>query len=269
LFLSGIFAAGAIAVRPVGWAILLSIFIIHFFQSYKNKKILLNYFYFYSGVLFFILLFGSFTYTHFGKFEYTSTTGPINLLLGANDNATGAFNSTVLETDKAGFIENPDSLTYLQKGEFYKEQAFKWIAENPGKWLLLGPMKLLHTFAWDDVSLSSLVGMANVNFARVMKIILLEYDFDKAIPDSTTFYKALYLSILILHHLFYYFLLIAILAGVYKYLRKRKYNKNINLILLFCAIAILMIMITVGAPRYKYPMFILLLPFAANYLTTK
>jgi hypothetical protein len=34
-------------------------------------------------------------------------------------------------------------------------------------------------------------------------------------------------------------------------------------------IAILMIMITVGTPRYKYPMFILLLPFASYYLLTK
>jgi hypothetical protein len=30
-----------------------------------------------------------------------------------------------------------------------------------------------------------------------------------------------------------------------------------------------MIMVTVGTPRYKYPMFILLLPFASAYLIAK
>jgi hypothetical protein len=30
-----------------------------------------------------------------------------------------------------------------------------------------------------------------------------------------------------------------------------------------------MFMITVGTPRYKYPMFILLLPFAASYIDMK
>jgi hypothetical protein len=30
-----------------------------------------------------------------------------------------------------------------------------------------------------------------------------------------------------------------------------------------------MIMVTVGTPRYKYPAFILLFPFAANYIQLK
>ncbi len=121
---------------------------------------------------------------NFGHFEFTSTTGPINLLLGANDDATGGFNSTVLEKGKAGYIEFTDSLTYLQKDEFYQRQAVNWITENPGRWLLLAPMKLIHTFAWDDISLSSLLGMSNTNFARVIKIILLEFEFDKALPNT-------------------------------------------------------------------------------------
>ncbi len=205
----------------------------------------------------------------FGHFEFTSTTGPVNLLLGANDDATGGFNSTVLEKGKAGYIEFTDSLTYLQKGEFYQRQAVNWITEYPERWLLLAPAKLFHTFAWDDISISSLLGISNVNFARVMKNIFLEFDFNKALPNTNTFYKISYLLILILHHLFYYFLLFAVIMGIYKLFKNKFYNDKTILILIFSAVATMMIMITVGTPRYKYPMFILLLPFAAYYFEMK
>ena len=269
LILSGLFGGAAIAVRPIGWALILSIIILQVLFVKKHKKFLFNYFYFYSGVVLFILLFSLFTYSHLGKFEFTSTTGPINLLLGANDDATGGFNSTVLGKGKIGYIEHPESMTYLQKGDFYKERAFQWITENPGRWLLLAPMKLLHTFGWDDISLSALLGTTDTNFARVMRIVFTEFDVDKALPNTSSGYKIFYLSVLILHHLFYYFLLFAIISGIVKYLKYKERNQYINLIILFSVLAILMIMITVGAPRYKYPMFILSLPFAANYLISK
>ncbi len=156
LILSGICIGGAIAVRPLGWALLLAFISIQIFTSIKKKKILFNYFYIYSGTLLFIILFGGFIYSHFGKFEFTSTTGPINFLLGANDDATGGFNSMVLEKGKAGYIENPETLTYIQTGEFYQDQAIRWITDNPLKWLSLAPLKLLHSYGWDDISVSSL-----------------------------------------------------------------------------------------------------------------
>jgi len=100
MILSGLFTGVAIAVRPVGWAMLLGVIILQIIFVLREKKFQFHYFYFYSGVVLFILLFGTFTYTHFGKFEFTSTTGQINLLLGANDDASGGFNSTVLEEGK-------------------------------------------------------------------------------------------------------------------------------------------------------------------------
>ena len=269
LILSGLFTGAAIAVRPVGWGMLLGVIILQIIFILREKRFQFNYFYFYSGVVLFILLFGLFTYSHLGKFEFTSTTGPINLLLGANDDATGGFNSTVLGKGKIGYIEHPESMTYILKGDFYKERAVQWITENPGRWLLLAPMKLLHTFGWDDVSISSLLGSDDTNFARVMKIVFIEFNFDKALPNTSTGYKIFYLSVLTLHHLFYYFVLFAVIAGIVKYFKSKKYIEYINLIIFFSIIATLMIMVTVGAPRYKYPMFILLLPFAANYLIEK
>ena len=269
LILSGIFLGGAIAVRPSGWALLLAFISIQTFTSIKKKKLLFNFFHIYLGTLVFIILFGGFTYSHFGKFEFTSTTGPVNLLLGANDDATGGFNSTVFEKGKAGYIEYPDSLTYIQQGEFYQEQAVKWITENPVKWISLAPLKFLHTYGWDDISLSSLLGFGDTNFAREIRILVSERGQSDALSDTTLTEKVLYFSVLILSHLFYYLLLVAITSGIYNLFKKRLFTDSTSLILLFSLLATLMIVITVGTPRYKYPMFILLLPFAAFYLEMK
>jgi hypothetical protein len=269
ILLSGIFAGCAIAVRPVGWALLAAFIIIHLVSIYKYKKISFNYFYVYSGIAVFIILFGIFNKFNSGHFEFTSTTGPINLLLGANDDATGGFKSTVLEKGKAGYIEFTDSMTYLQKDKFYQHKAISWISENPVKWILLSPLKLFHTFGWDDISLSSLLGINETNFAHVMKIVFTEFDFNKALPNTSAMFKIFYFFILLLQHSFYYFLLYAILISIYRYIKSTLNDRTINLILFFSVITILMIMITVGAPRYKYPIIILLLPFAASYLEIK
>ena len=267
--LAGIFMGGAIAVRPMGWALFAAFVSVQLINSIKNKKVFLNYFYIYSGTLIFIILFGGFTYSHFGNFEFTSTTGPVNLLFGANDDATGGFNSIVFENGKAGYIEYPDSLTYIQKGEFYQEQAVKWITENPVKWMALAPFKLFHTYGWDDISLSSMLGFGDKNFARVVRILFSDGDLNNALPNTNTIDRVFYFSVLFFSHLYYYLMLIAIASGIYNLFKKRLSTDSSSLILFFSLFATLMIVITVGTPRYKYPMFILMLPFAASYLELK
>lgn len=267
--LSGIFLGASIAVRPLGWALLATFVLLHIYKIIKTKKPELTYSYIYLGTFVFIFSFGTFINSHFGKFEYSSTTGPINLLLGANDDATGAFNSTVLEYSKAGYLEHPDTMTYLQKGKFYQEKAISWITEHPFKWILLAPMKLFYAYGWDDVSLSNLLGFGDTNFLHVIRILLTEGDFNKALPHSSTFEKFSYFFILLVSHLFYYFLLFLIVLETYKLFKQKLLTADISLILLFSFFASLMIMVTVGTPRYKYPMFILLLPFAAYCLHVK
>lgn len=269
LIISGILLGGAIGVRPAAWALLLAFIVLQVMSGYKTRKFSFSYFYLYTGLFVFILCFGFWTSTHFGKFEFTSTTGPVNLLLGANDDATGGFNSTVFEKGKAGYIGNPDLMTFIQKGDFYQDTALSWIKQHPIKWIMLAPLKFFHTFGWDDISLSSMLGFSNVNFARLIRVISIEKNFAKALPDSSAISKVMYLSILILSHLFYYIILIAIVLGIYQLFKKKQNNDGTLLVLLFSLFSILMIMVTVGTPRYKYPIIILLLPFAAYYLDMK
>lgn len=267
--LSGLFIGAAIAVRPIGWALLLAMISIQVLSSIKSREVLFKFFYFYAGILIFIILFGSFTLSHFGKFEFASTTGPVNLLIGANDNATGGFNSELFEKNNAGYIQSPESLTYIQKGEFYQHKAIEWISENPIKWLSLAPLKLLHSFGWDDIALTSLLGYENTNFLKVLKVLFTERDINKALPNTSLNEKVFYSLVLVIYHLFYYLLLIAMSLGTFNLFKQKLNSDSTNLLLLFSLFASLMIMITVGTPRYKYPMFILMLPFAAYYLEMK
>ena len=269
LIFAGIIMGAAIAVRPLGWALLFSVLLLQILSSIKFKKLLTDYFYFYFGTILFVLVFGGLVFLQVGKFEYTSTTGPVNLLIGANDDATGGFNALVHERGKTGFIENADSLTYIQKGEFYQNQAINWITENPIKWIALAPLKLFHTYGWDDISISNMLGFESTNFARILRVIISNGDLNQELPHTSITVKIVYFVILIIAHLYYYLLLMSILAGVYFYLKYQTRISTTSIILLFCLFATLMIMITVGTPRYKYPMFVLLLPFAAYYLTNK
>jgi len=59
------------------------------------------------------------------------------------------------------------------------------------------------------------------------------------------------------------------LLAIYNLLKKKLMNEGTILILIFSLFSILMIMITVGTPRYKYPIFIVLLPIAAYYIEMK
>ena len=269
LVLSGIILGGAIAVRPTGWVLFIAFLALQLYVSYKNKKLSKSYFYLYGGILIFILCFGRWTYSHFGKFEYSSTTGPVNLLIGANDDATGGFKATVFEKGKAGYIEHPETLTYIQKEDFYRGKAIIWIKENSLKWISLAPLKLLHAFAWDDIAMSSLLGFQEINFGRALKNLFAGNRTSNKLENESVLKYIFYFFILFLHHLYYYLLLGAIGFGLFHIIKNKLSNDGIKLILFFSLISILLIMIVFGTPRFKYPIFILLLPFSAYYLNLK
>jgi hypothetical protein len=260
LLLSGFILGSAIAVRPTGWALLLAFMMLQLYQCYKTRKLVTSYFYIYTGIFIFILGFGGWTYSHFGNFEFTSTNGSVNLLIGANDEATGGFNATVFEKGNTGYIENPDTMTYLEIGTFYQNQALQWITRHPVKWVSLAPLKLLHTFGWDDIALSSLLGYTDLNFGRAVKNLFT----GKA--TSVTFYYFIFLSI---NHIYYYLIIIAIVFGIIQLIKNKLSNAGVKLILFYSIISIFIVMIVFGTPRFKYPFFILLLPFAAYYLQMK
>lgn len=266
LFLSGIMLGASISVRPVGWDLAVCFLLIAGYLYFKEKKFNLDIFKIASGTLLFIILFGCFNYWHFGRFIFTSTTGPVNLLLGANDTATGGFNARVYEQGNIGYIARPDTLTYRQKGEFYYHQATTWIKQNPGKWLLLAPLKLIHTFSYDDISISTISDLGNWNIITSIKNLVKDRNFNNILPKEPFYVKLIYLLLEIIQHIYYYFLILILAFWILRKIRERNFSEFSLLHLFFVLIGLLMIMITVGTPRYKYPFIIIMIPFISSYI---
>ena len=92
-----------------------------------------------------LLLIGAATERKIGHFVFQSTTSGFNLLMAANDEATG----TVKTQAKALFIENNESLTFAEKDSIWKGRAHKWIKENPVKFTGLYLLKIPGLYGHD------------------------------------------------------------------------------------------------------------------------
>lgn len=265
-FLAGIFVAASIGVRPLGWALLAAYFFIYLYFVLKKIKTKRNFFHLSFGVLIFIFSFGIFNQFHFGKFIYTSTTGPVNLLIGANDDATGAYNDDVFEKGKAGFILDSTKKTYIEKGDIWKIRALNWVSDNPVKWISLIPIKTAYIFLWDDIAISPLMNLQDWDLFHIAKHLILKKSFNGLMPKSGIPEKIIYLTMQSLNYIYYFLIIFLIFSTVIILKKERSYNIYNVILVLFSAFGIFITVIAYGLPRYKYPFIIALMPYAGYKL---
>ena len=267
-FASGLLIGASITVRPLGWALIASIIVYYIYSKIKKRETK-NILQMVSGCIIFILLFGGFSYSHFGRFVFTSTTGPVNMLIGANDDATGGFKDDVFDKGNAGYIANPDSMTYYEKNDFYKNAAVNWIQSHPLKWIGLIPLKLVHTFIWDDIAISNLVNSGRWDFARLVKYVVRDKSIAGIMPSAGCETKILFFTAELYQLLYYYFILVMIITGTVNYFKSNTPDYGKNIILLYTLFCIIIILVTVGNVRYKYPFIIPMMMFASYHLYQK
>ena len=269
LFLSGVLLAASIAVRPIGWALLAAYLIIVFFKREKFKMIFASIILIFSGMLLFILSFGLFNYSHFGRFIFTSTNGPVNLLIGANNDATGAYNNKVFEIGKIGYLPDAESKTYIDKEDFWFGQVSKWIFNNPLKYISLFPLKIVHIFIWDDFSVSRLLNLEDWNLYRVMKNIL-EGNYKQILDNKSYITKISYFILLIIHHLYYFSIVVIFFFISKNNIREIIRNYKLGLFILFMILGVAIHLLTFGDARFKYPYIIMMMIFISpvTYQTT-
>jgi len=262
---AGVFAGASIGVRPLGWALLAAyaaIYIYYLFRKiYEHKEI----FKLIIGASAFIILFGLFNSIHFGKFIYTSTTGSINLLMGANDNATGAFVLLAdLKTDP-GYIPDKENKTYIERDEIWRTRALNWIKAHPVKWISLIPLKFGYIFLWDDIAISPLMNLQDWDLFHVAKYLIINKNTKGLMPRSNLVEKISYLCLQTFHYIFYIILVFLIIKGLIHFKKNHGFNYHPDTIgiILFCVTGIFLTSLIYGVPRYKYPFLISLLPFAA------
>lgn len=271
LLLAGIFNAAAIAVRPLGWALAAAYLINYLLSGLKFIELIKKSGLITAGLVMFIIIFGYLTYANFGRFIFQSTNGPVNLLIAANDDATGAYNNKVFEQGKIGYIEEPGGKTYIEKEEFWKKQALNWIENNPVKYISLFPVKLLHMFAWDDFSVSKLVNTQNRNLYNVAKYLLFHTG-DNMFKSASFPSIFLFFLLLTVHHLYYFSIIFLFGFMLIKYSKILAGSGNTRLMLLFILFGLAIHLLTFGDARYKYPYLILMIliisPIISNYMDT-
>ena len=267
IILSGVLAGASLAVRPIGWALLFSIIILELFYWFKNKTKPKQLLPFLFGSILFISTFGLITYYHFDHFVFTSSTAGINLLIGANDDSNGGFIIEVVDKGKAGYLPNASKLTYIEKNIVWKNKAKEWIFKHKLKWMSLFPLKFLHLFIWDDISISNLLAMPDCNFARFVKYIVEGKNLSNLFQNHSKIKIIIYFIVQFIHIMFYYMLLFLIVRGSVVIVKRKLLKLNVFITFLFCLIGIGMTLIVYGSAIYKYPYIIILLPVASFSLS--
>ncbi|MHB1688155.1 MAG: ArnT family glycosyltransferase [Ignavibacteriaceae bacterium] len=256
-FIAGILAAASIGIRPLGWSLIVIFVSLTFYQIFmnKDKKPLMIL----AGIIFFILLFGSFAYSSFGRFVFTSNNGPINILIGANKNATGAYNANVFDKGNVGYIDSSQTKTFYEKENYWRNQAGDWIIKHPIKWISLFPLKIVYMFTWDDFSVSHLFDYGKWNLYRVLKKISVNKSFRDILSGMPVYEKIIYVIVQVLHHLYYFLLLIIFFFFILQDNKKLFLNEGILIIISFIMLCLFMNLATFGDARFKYPYLIMII----------
>lgn len=261
LILSGAAIGLALNIKQIAVMLLIS-FLLSSLYFWVKKRSKTDFVYLLVGFVIPLLIIGFATQAGFNKFIVTPETASVNILMGANDDANGAFNADVFEKGKNGYIEDEFGLTHSEKTAFYREQAYEWILDNPFNWLSLIPLKFIHMYAFDDWSIFTLTHSNDWNLPKIIKYALNEPDDKNIFDDKSLLFKVGFTALYIYHYIFYFLFLSIIVYQFIKTIKTKELFPRFLPIYLFTLLGTAAILIGVGAARYKYP-FIILLIFTA------
>ena len=146
IILASLLFAMANWIRPL--VIVFLFVIIVYFIFVKTK--FYNYIVLFVPYLLILLFIGTMTEKKIGYFLYQSSTSGNNLIQVANDDAAGTSMRS-----KDYFIENIESMTFKERDIIWKERAFKWIKEHPGKFVALYFLRIPGLYFHDNWAIMS------------------------------------------------------------------------------------------------------------------
>ena len=241
-FWCGVLLAAANFVRPTAIVFVLAIFAV--FYLYRERKRV--YIYLLGAFLAVTVIFGIISDISCGYFVYQPTTSGINLLIGANDDADGSYDSVVFTEGHIGYIsdEDKEKMTFQDYDAFYKKQAVNWILEHPIKYMLLIPKKIFYMYATElyscgtfDNNETAAEGADYINalLAKIKNGSRLEL-----LDVAAVYSQGIYMVVMLLFA-----------AGIYVSLKKRCVWM-IPMYLIF-VLGTAMTVLVVGGGRYHYP----------------
>ena len=228
IILSGVVLALANWVRPLAIAWMFSVIIYFFLNKSSYKK----YACYIAGYIIMIIIIGSITKINFEDFNYASTTGGWNLIMGANDDCSGNYNDIVFREGNIGYISNEDKnvLSYKQQDSTYMSRSIKWIIENPINYISYIPAKVKELFLYDNQY--DMSGDVIINQNKFVFIL-----------SKLTFSNKI---VRFCGNLLYWFLLACSSVALIFFFK----DKRVIFIQLIIMITTFMTLVTVGHPRY-------------------
>ncbi|MFI3297981.1 MAG: hypothetical protein R3Y59_10235 [bacterium] len=256
IILSGIAIALMNTVRPFipVFIVLIPVAAFLLFKTERIKRISLCF----LPMILTIAVIGSIHKATFGDFIYQSSTGGVNLMMGANDDADGSYNDEVFKEGNIGALPLPrEDMSYAEKDKFWRKQSVEWIKQNPIKWVCLFPKKIFSLFIHDNHSMAGLAGdMKNRE----------KYGPSQYVPGLITrFPRYKFFDLVIFYNQALYMAMMALFIHTSVIFIRKRNKLGITLIAWFILTTGLTI-VTVGSPRYHYPLMPIVMLFAAYSL---
>lgn len=243
--LAGLFLGLAIGVRPTGLALFFSYICIFGFdllqKKYEFKKLAVVA----AGMLVYIFAMGLLSERNIDRFEYTSTTGPANLIMSANPNASGSYSDHFIKTDSIYKTKT----TYYDRNEYLMSRSKEYIIDHPITWLSLIPKKIYLMFIFDGWAVSTLIQEQKSDLNSYLKN---KNNYRQELNQRSFFAKA---GFWIFNSWQYIVFGTILILFAIKTIQIKRWYLNKHELLLFAFIIITMgltILSSVGHARYKY-----------------
>jgi len=130
LFAAGILFAIANWIRPLVPIFLIPVLV----YLFLNKCTWKHYITLFVPLLVTILIIGFAAQKKMGYFVYQSTTSVFNLIMVANDNATGGYVPVSIDSTSCGYIENSECYTFKERDSIRMARSINWIKQHPDKY---------------------------------------------------------------------------------------------------------------------------------------
>jgi hypothetical protein len=248
--ISGIILAMANWVRPLSLAYMVGM-LIYLFIVKKRKHIIKLL----ASFMLLIVCIGASAYFSSGYFVYQSTTSGVNLIMGANDDADGSYNTTCFQEGKIAYLDQDvlNNMTFTQRDSYYRKLAIQWIIKNPIKWILLFPKKIFYLYASADLTNNYVFVPSNNTYLQSYNYILTHW-----FGNNREFGDYILMGGQLLHM----FIVLGSIVGIIKLIKQKNI---IGLVPLFSIIFIgsLMTLITVCSARFNIPYLPILMIFTA------
>jgi 4-amino-4-deoxy-L-arabinose transferase-like glycosyltransferase len=244
--LCGVACGLAIGIRPTAWALVLSFFIVSITQLFQGKEKPAQFVLILVGILLYIIPMGLIAKRNIGRFEFTSTTGPANIIMSANPRAKGVFDPYFFYNDSIYLTKK----TYVERNEYLITRSKEYIIEHPWKWLSLIPRKIYSTFISDGWGVPQLLNSQKWDINVYLKG---KGQTRQEFQEETFLFRTAFWTLNIWQQLIYGFIAFFFLVQLYVFIKGRNFSSERLMINLFIIIGTgLTVASSVGNPRYKY-----------------